>query len=197
MSGRVCSIDGCGRKHKGNGLCETHLSRLRRTGVRGGPIAVRGRRGLPCQNGECDQPQYSLGYCRKCYYRFKRYADANGGFFRRGEGTPKQRFMAQFRNAQADGDCLIWAGRMRPDGYGAIDHPFSEMAHRVAWYEFIGPVPQGLAIHHECARRSCVNPNHLAPVTYAQNTAEMLERTYYQNRIRELEAKLEALTQAD
>jgi hypothetical protein len=38
---RPCEIDGCGREHDSHGLCVTHLTRLRKTGVRGGPIAVR------------------------------------------------------------------------------------------------------------------------------------------------------------
>jgi HNH endonuclease len=32
VSTRVCSVEGCGRKHKSNGLCVNHHERLRRTG---------------------------------------------------------------------------------------------------------------------------------------------------------------------
>jgi hypothetical protein len=40
--------------------------------------------------------------------------------------------------------------------------------------------------HHICAVRSCVNPDHLQPVTHQQNIAEMMHRNAYQNYISEL-----------
>lgn len=30
--GRICTIEGCGRKHEGHGYCNMHLKRLHRTG---------------------------------------------------------------------------------------------------------------------------------------------------------------------
>lgn len=187
---KQCSVDGCERRHKCLGLCDTHYSRYKRTGVRGGEIAERGRRGNPCSNAGCLRGQYSLGYCQRCYYRLSRYGDPNGGKFQKREGSPRERFFACLPADPLPDQCWEWQGRLRPDGYGGIDHPYSQLAHRVAWMEFVSHVPDGLAIHHTCANRSCVNPSHLAPVTYASNTAEMLERTYYKRRIAELEAQL-------
>lgn len=46
------------------------------------------------------------------------------------------------------------------------------------------------AAHHMCANTICVNPEHLQPVTHAQNAAEMLARRYYESRIADLEAAL-------
>lgn len=45
--------------------------------------------------------------------------------------------------------------------------------------------------HHMCANTICVNPEHLQPVTHAQNAAEMLARRYYESRIADLELALQ------
>lgn len=43
------------------------------------------------------------------------------------------------------------------------------------------------AAHHKCANSGCVNPDHLQPVTHAENSAEMLQRAAMTQRISELE----------
>ena len=40
---RLCDVDGCGRTHEALGLCNTHYTRLRRTGKLGGPVGNRGQ----------------------------------------------------------------------------------------------------------------------------------------------------------
>lgn len=42
-------------------------------------------------------------------------------------------------------------------------------AHRVAYELARGPVPRKLFLDHLCGRRSCCNPDHLDPVTTAEN----------------------------
>jgi hypothetical protein len=42
-------------------------------------------------------------------------------------------------------------------------------AHRAAYILAIGPIPDGLHVDHLCARRDCVNPDHLRLVTNKQN----------------------------
>ena len=44
--------------------------------------------------------------------------------------------------------------------------------------------------HHKCANTTCVNPEHLQPVTHRENVAEMLARRYMEQRIRALESAL-------
>lgn len=58
-------------------------------------------------------------------------------------------------------------------GYGFIwskPHGRSLQAHRVSWEIANGPIPEGLVIDHLCRNPSCVNPEHLEPVTVAENT---------------------------
>ena len=49
------------------------------------------------------------------------------------------------------------------------------------------------AAHHMCANAKCVNPEHLQPVTHRENTAEMMARRAYIDRIAELEEAIRAL----
>ena len=53
------------------------------------------------------------------------------------------------------------------------------------------------AAHHVCGNRSCVNPDHLQPVTHQDNTAEILHRRSYLLRIEELETRLREIDPQD
>ena len=43
------------------------------------------------------------------------------------------------------------------------------MAHRMAYTEAKGPIPDGLEIDHLCRVKTCVNPEHLEAVTRREN----------------------------
>lgn len=63
--------------------------------------------------------------------------------------------------------CLIWPGSVNERGYGRA---FGGCAHVVLWVRENGPVPDGHELDHLCRQRSCVNLDHLEPVTHAENT---------------------------
>ncbi|MFD7017187.1 HNH endonuclease signature motif containing protein [Streptomyces sp. NPDC059928] len=89
-----------------------------------------------------------------------------------------------------DGSCLEHSGWVGENGYGRINFGGKcHLAHRFVYAGIVGKIPPGCAIHHKCANRACINPEHLQPVTARENTAEMLERNYYLKCIEDLEAE--------
>lgn len=69
--------------------------------------------------------------------------------------------------------CWRWTGARNPDGYGTfyVDRARRSVpAHRFAYEQFVGPIPEGRHIDHLCRHRWCVNPYHMEPVTPAENT---------------------------
>lgn len=85
--------------------------------------------------------------------------------------TPEQRFMRAIRVNPMTG-CWEWTRSLHKGGYGQFRDPaypgvFS--AHRWAYVHFVGPVPDGLELDHLCRNRPCANPDHLDPVTHAEN----------------------------
>lgn len=72
--------------------------------------------------------------------------------------------------------CWIWQRTKSADGYGTLclwtprNKPKrSTKAHRLAYEEFVGPIPDGLQIDHLCRNRACICPDHMEPVTQQEN----------------------------
>lgn len=66
--------------------------------------------------------------------------------------------------------CWLWQGYKSKQGYGLIRNNMRRvLAHRAAYQEFVGPIPHGLELDHLCRFEGCINPDHLEPVTHAEN----------------------------
>lgn len=78
-----------------------------------------------------------------------------------------------WRSSQiAEDGCWEWLGSQDALGYGRIRPKGTEiprLTHRVAWEALNGPVPNGLELDHLCRNPSCWRPDHLEPVTHAEN----------------------------
>ena len=71
-----------------------------------------------------------------------------------------------------DKGCFVWtggAGRYGRIWFGTRKNHRTLMAHRAAWEEVVGPIPDGLQIDHLCKNTRCINPDHLEPVTPLEN----------------------------
>lgn len=69
----------------------------------------------------------------------------------------------------ADG-CWQWTSSKTRDGYGTFHlDGKSRRAHRLAFMDLVGPIPDDLVLDHLCRNRACVNPAHLEPVTRLTN----------------------------
>ena len=67
--------------------------------------------------------------------------------------------------------CWIWQLATDEDGYGKTTlNGVPQMAHRVYYERYVGPIPNGLLLDHLCRVRCCVNPEHLEPVDTLENT---------------------------
>ncbi len=68
--------------------------------------------------------------------------------------------------------CWNWTASRNRYGYGTVSLKAiggHKLVH-VAMHELmVGPVPEGLELDHLCRNRSCCNPDHLEPVTHAEN----------------------------
>ncbi len=79
--------------------------------------------------------------------------------------------------------CWIWEADIR-NGYGLSQdrNKTVRSAHRIAYEEIVGDIPEGLELDHlchtwdkecmgghGCLHRRCVNPEHLQPVTHLEN----------------------------
>lgn len=70
--------------------------------------------------------------------------------------------------------CWVYEPATRmPRGYGVFRLSKSEgsiRSHRYAYQISMGPIPEGLTLDHLCRNTTCVNPQHLEPVTASENS---------------------------
>ncbi len=79
--------------------------------------------------------------------------------------NPRPRYIAD-----AQTGCWVWQHYLDPHGYGRCKTGRSSLAHRNVYEEHRGPIPEGLTLDHLCRNPPCVNPDHLEPVTNAENS---------------------------
>jgi hypothetical protein len=97
--------------------------------------------------------------------------------------TVEERFLSFFEK-KGDDECWPWTKTIDGHGYGmfSIKHKYYR-AHRIAYEMFVGKIPEGLVVDHDCHNRDenckdvnlcqhrrCVNPNHLIPRTLGDNS---------------------------
>ena len=120
----------------------------------------------------CREPAWRIGLCMKHSQRVKAYGTIH-------PATSKlnvERYLWSFVRVPAHPDgCWIWTGDQTPDNYGyggflrRLTPGRSSLAHRAVFELYHGEISPGLVLDHLCRVTLCVKPDHLEPVTNAEN----------------------------
>lgn len=88
------------------------------------------------------------------------------GRYKRAHGLAATDYRVEDRGH--DTPCWVWLLNLNNTGYPTCSYRGKPCyAHRLAWFEKHGDWPSEL--DHLCRVPSCVNPDHLEPVTHAEN----------------------------
>lgn len=82
---------------------------------------------------------------------------------------PKGDYLEAFRShihVEPNSGCWLWLGADNGCGYGKFRGRY---AHRISFELAKGNIPARMHLDHKCRVRCCVNPDHLEPVTNAEN----------------------------
>lgn len=76
--------------------------------------------------------------------------------------------------------CWLWKADVSTSGYGRfwITGPNARQvqAHRFAYEDVVGPIPEGMWVLHTCDNPPCVRPDHLFLGTQQDNTDDMVAK---------------------
>lgn len=74
-------------------------------------------------------------------------------------------------------DCIEYQGCRKSNGYGWVTYKGKQIgAHRKAWIEANGEIPEGMYVLHKCDNPPCINIDHLFLGTPADNINDMVQK---------------------
>ncbi len=97
-------------------------------------------------------------------------------------GELEDRFLDKVNKVNRFSGCWLWVAATGKDGYGRFSvNGRMELAHRIAYNLYVGPIPEGLELDHACRNHACVNPNHLETITHLENVRRGNARDTHNN----------------
>lgn len=100
---------------------------------------------------------------------------------KRGLPPRASRRFDDFFKRESRSRCWTWIGPVNRGGYGLWG---KKLAHRVAFAEAIGTIPEGALVLHRCDNPPCVNPKHLYAGTASDNMNDALARGLHPGNLR-------------
>lgn len=158
--GDACSFPACERPVHARTLCAAHFQQ-RKKGQELRPVAEPS----VCIADECSTPTRFAELCRVHGERMRLY----GRLDKLPEPSVAERFWEKVHKTET---CWLWIGAISSTGYGTISIDGRRQgAHRLSLALAGVEIPDGYDVDHLCRTPPCVNPNHLEPVTHAENMA--------------------------
>lgn len=129
------------------------------------PKRIRKPTGIPCKIEGCDRSHVARGFCQRHYRRWKKHGDPLRIHY-----DLDWRLDARTKKTKSKRGCWLWMGTRAPAGYGILCYKGKyQRVHRLMYERYRGLIPPGLVLDHLCRNPPCVNPDHLEPVTDAEN----------------------------
>jgi hypothetical protein len=154
---KICSVEGCERKHRSKGFCNMHYQRFLN---HGDPLIVH-QHPVGCKVDGCEKKHKSNGYCSMHVSRIQRRGTLE--LTREKRGAALQWIID---HSKYDGDdCIAYPFGKYPNGYGyARYNGKSIVASRLMCMIAHGPPDNDeLFALHSCGNGhlACMNPKHL------------------------------------
>jgi hypothetical protein len=113
------------------------------------------------------------------------------------KGAPISERLEHYSMPVTECGCQIWFGSTNGYGYGNLHFEDGvKLAHRLAWSEKNGPIPEGMLVCHQCDIPACINPDHLFLGTKKDNSDDKVSKNR-QSRTRGEKAGTAKLTAAE
>jgi hypothetical protein len=93
----------------------------------------------------------------------------------------KDRYIQRFHTKYTvmPSGCWQWKSP-KHGGYGGVKYVIhgstEQLAHRLSYALFVGPIPDGMAVCHTCDNPACVNPAHLWVGTWGDNNRDRVNK---------------------
>ncbi len=200
-----CDVDCCDQKHYARGLCRKHYLRVLRHGSTDITAAPRGRSSPLPESRICvacgqkfKPPRRRSKYCgNECSFSAQGFYRNNGPItiaWDSRDWDEVLRTIGLYVNA-SDSGCHVWRKNLNSCGYAYVGlNGKKVLVHRLVMQAVLQQeIPRHVPVHHKCANRGCVNPEHLELTTARDNNAEMMSRNALIKEICDLRAALASI----